>query len=99
VTVRIVSGQNTRGNDQAPLQFTVTDAGPGIPAELRERVFEKFFRVEHHRGTDSPGVRGTGIGLYLCRQIIKAHSGSIWCEANENGLGACVCITLPAEHV
>ncbi len=99
VAVRTASGRNAEGAGPAALQIAVTDAGPGIPAELCERVFEKFFRVEHHRGADAEGVRGTGIGLYLCRQIIKAHGGSIWCEANENGPGTCVRLTLPADPV
>ena len=73
----------------------MTDAGPGVPVEFREPVFEKFFRVEHHLGNEQNGVRGTGIGLYLCREIIKAHGGSIRCEAGETGSGACFRFTLP----
>jgi NtrC-family two-component system sensor histidine kinase KinB len=69
------------------LQMAVTDAGPGIPAQFRERVLDKFFRVEHHLGHEHSGVRGTGIGLYLCREIVKAHRGSIQCEAGEGGIG------------
>jgi NtrC-family two-component system sensor histidine kinase KinB len=96
VTVRIASGHNPRGNAPPLLQVAVTDAGPGIPAELRERVFEKFFRVEHHRN-DGDGVRGTGIGLYLCREIVKAHGGSIRCEAGDGGRGTRVWVTLPRQ--
>jgi len=77
------------------VQVTVTDVGPGIPEEFRERVFEKFFRVEHHRHSDQSGVRGTGIGLYLCREIVKAHGGSIVCEPGVGGVGTCVRIRLP----
>jgi NtrC-family two-component system sensor histidine kinase KinB len=69
------------------LRVSVTDTGPGIPPEYRERVFEKFFRVEHQRSGDGQ-VRGTGIGLYLCREIIEAHGGKIWCTAGEDGAGA-----------
>ncbi len=77
------------------VQVTVTDVGPGIPEEFRERVFEKFFRVEHHGHEDANGVRGTGIGLYLCREIVKAHGGSIVCEPGPGGVGTCVRIRLP----
>ncbi|HMP80575.1 MAG TPA: ATP-binding protein [Pirellulaceae bacterium] len=63
------------------LRVTIADQGPGIPESFRVRVFEKFFRVEHHSGQRDRGVRGTGIGLYLCREIMKAHGGSIRCEA------------------
>jgi NtrC-family two-component system sensor histidine kinase KinB len=97
VTVRIASGQNAGPDGAAALQVAVTDEGPGVPAELRERVFEKFFRVEHHLGGGPNGVRGTGIGLYLCREIVKAHGGAIRCEAGEGGAGTRVALTLPAD--
>ena len=61
------------------VQVTVTDTGPGIPVDLHDRVFEKFFRVEHVR----PNVQapnGAGVGLYICRQIVEAHGGEIHCE-------------------
>jgi signal transduction histidine kinase len=78
----------TSSQDTLPrLRMSVTDTGPGVPVEFRERIFEKFFRVEHHQESDANGVRGAGIGLYLCRQIIEAHGGSIHCEANEDGRG------------
>jgi NtrC-family two-component system sensor histidine kinase KinB len=80
----------------AVLQIAVTDAGRGIPDEFRERIFEKFFRVEHHLGHDHTAVRGTGIGLYLCREIVKAHGGSIHCEARDHGVGTRFVISLPA---
>jgi two-component system, NtrC family, sensor histidine kinase KinB len=89
VSVHIASMQNAGGGPNDPVQVTVTDAGPGVPVEFRERVFEKFFRVEHHLGNERAGVRGTGIGLYLCREIIQAHGGFIRCEASETGNGAC----------
>jgi NtrC-family two-component system sensor histidine kinase KinB len=97
VTVRISSGQNARSAPAALLQVTVTDQGPGIPAEFRERVFEKFFRVEHHLGGGPNGIHGTGIGLYLCREIVKAHGGSVHCEPGDGGVGTRIAILLPAE--
>lgn len=69
------------------VRIAVVDAGRGVPDELRERVFDKFFRVEHHRPGTDVGTRGVGIGLYLCRQIIALHGGSIRCEANQDGPG------------
>jgi NtrC-family two-component system sensor histidine kinase KinB len=97
VTVQLMSGQNAQVEPSGAVQITVTDQGPGVPAEFRERVFEKFFRVEHQAGRGENGVRGTGIGLYLCREIVRAHGGSIACEPGENGTGTRIAITLPAE--
>lgn len=87
VSVSVSSGQNTGINRHPVLQIAVTDTGPGIPAEFRERVFEKFFRVEQHSETGQAGTRGAGIGLYLCRQIIEGHGGTIKCQAGESGVG------------
>ena len=96
ITTRIWSGQNAGEGSGAALHFAVTDAGPGIPAKLRERVFDKFFRVEDYQGKEQNGIHGTGIGLYLCREIIKAHGGNIRCEPGEDGQGTCAHFTLPA---
>lgn len=67
--------------------ISIADQGPGIPDLFRERVFEKFFRVEHQglldRDWKARQPRGTGIGLYLCREIVRAHGGQIWCEPNQ----------------
>lgn len=61
----------TRLNDGA-LRISIEDNGPGIPAELAERIFEPLFSTK-------PG--GTGMGLAICRCIIQAHGGRIWNEA------------------
>jgi NtrC-family two-component system sensor histidine kinase KinB len=95
VTVHVASAQKAEKSAPQAVQISVTDRGPGIPAEYRERVFEKFFRVEHHSVPPGSGVRGTGIGLYLCREIVKAHGGTIWCEPGDGGLGARVVVELP----
>jgi NtrC-family two-component system sensor histidine kinase KinB len=94
VTVRLASGQNAAAGGKSRLQITVTDTGPGIPPGLRERVFEKFFRVEDLHPNGPKGVRGTGIGLYLCREIIEAHGGTISCESNSNERGTRIAISL-----
>jgi NtrC-family two-component system sensor histidine kinase KinB len=92
-----VSRQNAVSEDGSVLHLAVTDAGPGIPVQFREHVFEKFFRVEHHRRVDAKDRKGTGIGLYLCQHIITAHGGNIWCDAGDNGVGTRIAITLPGE--
>ena len=92
-----MSRLNAAAEGKHLLQIAVTDTGPGIPSEFRERVFEKFFRVEQHHGSDSSGTRGAGIGLYLCRQIIEAHGGKIWCEPGDGGLGTRIAVLLRSE--
>ena len=77
------------------LRVVVTDSGQGVPRAFQERIFEKFFRVEHHQEGEAKGVRGAGIGLYLCRQIVEAHGGSIRCEAGDEGRGTRFIIDLP----
>ncbi|MGG5887850.1 PAS-domain containing protein [Falsiroseomonas sp. HC035] len=69
------------------VELRVADNGPGIPAELRERVFDPFF-------TTKPDGEGTGVGLSLCRTIAKAHGGSICIEENPGG-GAALVVRLP----
>ncbi len=72
----------------------VIDSGPGVPEAFRERVFEKFFRVEHGLG-GMKGTTGAGIGLYLCRQIVEAHGGQILCGPGPGIGGAMFTVTLP----
>ncbi len=98
VVVRLASMQNAAAHGKSRLQITVTDTGPGIPPELRERVFEKFFRVEDQRPDGPKGVRGTGIGLYLCREIIEAHGGTILCTTGEDGRGTRVAVCLDVDE-
>jgi NtrC-family two-component system sensor histidine kinase KinB len=97
VIVQLASRQNAGVASTDNLQIAVTDQGPGVPAEFRERVFDKFFRVEHQIASSSNGVHGTGIGLYLCREIIKAHGGTITCEPGDGGVGTRIALTLPAS--
>jgi len=74
------------------LQIAVEDEGPGIAPELRERVFDKFFRAGRLT-TGSPA--GTGLGLAIARGIVEAHSGRIWIEEAATGRGARVVVVLP----
>jgi signal transduction histidine kinase len=68
----------------------VRDHGPGISAEYRARLFERFFRVPGAKSM----IRGTGLGLYICRKIVEAHGGEIRVEDVDGG-GACFAFTLP----
>jgi signal transduction histidine kinase len=67
------------------------DHGPGIAKESLPLIFERFYRV---RGEKT--VTGTGLGLYICKQIIQAHRGKIWAESTP-GHGTTFLIELPIE--
>ena len=73
------------------VQWRVCDRGPGVPPELRERIFEPFFRLPGH--TEREG--GVGLGLSLVRQIAQRHGGAVHCEARDGG-GSCFVLRLPA---
>lgn len=64
----------------------IKDSGPGIAQDILPRLFDKFI-------TGSPS--GTGLGLYICKNIIEAHGGSIWAENNDENKGATFTFTLP----
>jgi signal transduction histidine kinase len=65
------------------------DHGPGIPKESLPLIFERFYRVRGERA-----ITGTGLGLYICKQIIEAHRGKIWAESTP-GQGTTFIIELP----
>jgi two-component system clock-associated histidine kinase SasA len=71
------------------VQFSISDTGPGIPVENRDRIFENHFRLQRDEGTE-----GYGIGLCLCQRIILAHYGQIWVDSAPNN-GAWFHFTLP----
>jgi two-component system sensor histidine kinase KdpD len=82
----------TIGATLSPGRFllTVTDRGPGIPIEARDRVFGKFERL-----AEGPGqADGLGLGLAICRAIVDVHGGRIWVEDGPEG-GARFCVDLP----
>lgn len=76
------------------VRLIVEDEGPGVPAELRERVFDKFFRAmrDGGSGTRAPGI---GMGLAIARGIVEAHGGRIWIEDAPLRRGTRVVLTLP----
>ncbi|HEY6398354.1 MAG TPA: ATP-binding protein, partial [Solirubrobacteraceae bacterium] len=74
------------------VSFTFVDDGPGIPAAERERVFERFHRVDH---AHTPSPEGAGLGLAIVRAIAEAHHGEVRVVAPLNGEGARVEMILP----
>jgi two-component system, OmpR family, sensor kinase len=86
--VRLEARTSSRGT----ITFSVIDDGPGIPAEERERIFERFHRVDSGRSRKSGG---TGLGLAIVRAIAEAHGGSVNAGGTANGHGTRVEFALP----
>ena len=88
-TIRLIA---RRAGDEV-IEMAVEDGGPGIPSELRERVFDKFFRATRD-GDVTTRPPGTGMGLAIAKGIVEAHDGRIWIEAAKGGRGTRVVFTL-----
>jgi signal transduction histidine kinase len=72
-------------------KLRVTDAGSGVPVEMRERIFDPFLQIES--GDRQVNRSGRGLGLTFCRLAVEAHGGRIWVE--EGAPGAVFCVRLP----
>jgi signal transduction histidine kinase len=70
---------------------SVRDHGKGIPPDLRDKIFERFYRAD---GSDSQDVYGHGLGLYIAQRLVEAMGGQIWVES-EPGEGSRFVFTLP----
>ncbi len=68
-------------SDKKNLTVSVKDTGLGIPKEQQKKIFSKFFRAKNVMKSDS---EGSGLGLYINKEIIKAHKGKIWFQSVEN---------------
>jgi NtrC-family two-component system sensor histidine kinase KinB len=71
------------------VQLAVHDDGPGIPPEYQTRIFQKFVQVRGQEGG------GAGLGLAICKEIVRAHGGTIWVESSP-GKGSTFTFTMPA---
>jgi two-component system phosphate regulon sensor histidine kinase PhoR len=74
------------------IELWVQDDGPGIPPESRERIFERFYRVDRARSRETGG---TGLGLAIVKHIVQGHGGEVWVKS-ELGSGAAFFFTLPS---
>lgn len=77
-------------DNQKEVKFSVKDQGCGIPKDMHEKIFDRFARV----GVDTDGIRGLGLGLFICKQLVQAHSGKIEVKSTI-GQGSEFIVTLP----
>jgi PAS domain S-box-containing protein len=75
--------QVTVSRGERGVLWAVSDRGLGIPPSERRRVFEKFYRLDPNM---TRGIGGTGLGLYICRELVRRLDGRIWVEGNTNGV-------------
>jgi putative ABC transport system substrate-binding protein len=80
-------------NGGESVQVSVSDTGPGVPAEEREKIFAKFYQVAEGNGENS---KGTGLGLAIAKALVELHGGKIWVESEE-GCGSTFSFTLPVS--
>ena len=74
------------------VRFAISDRGLGIPASEHRRIFEKFYRLDPDM---TRGIGGTGLGLYICRELVRRMNGKIWVESRL-GEGSTFVVELPA---
>ena len=77
--------------DESMMRFVVRDRGLGIPEGERTRIFEKFYRLDPEMRR---GIGGTGLGLYICRELVRRVDGRIWVEPN-GAVGSTFVVEIP----
>ena len=90
-----ITARYAREREDEGIYLSIADNGPGLPGDLTERIFDRFYQVDGGRVRSSSGV---GLGLAICRGFVEAHGGRIWAEnRTDNGSGAIFHIWLPAR--
>jgi two-component system, OmpR family, phosphate regulon sensor histidine kinase PhoR len=79
-------------SEDGAVQFRVVDQGMGIPTDEQLRIFEKFYRLDPNM---TQGIGGTGLGLYICSELVERMGGHIWLESEE-GKGSAFFFQLPS---
>jgi signal transduction histidine kinase len=80
--------------DEETVRLWVRDEGPGVPESDRERIFDRFYRVERSGS-------GAGLGLAVVKELVLLHGGRVWMDSaspGAEGVGAVVSFTLPAAE-
>jgi two-component system OmpR family sensor kinase len=86
------------GKDASQFFVTITDSGPGIPPDLHERIFERFFRVDKARARAESDTGGAGLGLSIARWIAEAHHGGLVVSRSDS-TGSTFAATFPIQDL
>ena len=93
ITISIIveekDGNNNDNNNNSNITIRIQDTGKGIDSEILPRLFKKFA---------TKSERGTGLGLYISKNIVEAHGGKIWIEKTSNGKGTVFVFSLPTRN-
>lgn len=90
ITLSIIGNEENNSNEKCnDITIRIQDTGKGIDSEMLPRLFKKFA---------TKSERGTGLGLYITKNIIEAHGGKIWTEKTSNGKGTLFVFTLPTRN-
>ncbi len=89
VTVKLALNESLDFSPEKVVDLSVEDDGPGIPAEEREKVFERFYRVLGN------SVPGSGLGLAIVKEIAQAHDAKIWFDSGQAGKGTIANVRFP----
>jgi signal transduction histidine kinase len=81
--------------DEKHVALSVHDQGVGIPEAELKRVFKRFYRVSNRSLSH---VKGTGLGLFIVRTIVRKHGGRVFAESEGEGRGTTVVVELPRAH-
>jgi signal transduction histidine kinase len=80
-------------NGKESIQVSVSDTGPGVPPDEKEKIFDRFYQIAQVGGAKP---KGTGLGLAICKALVELHGGKIWVESEINR-GSTFSFTLPAS--
>lgn len=86
--IEVSLSQHCPSDGPGLVQVAVADAGPGVPLQERELIFDRFY------STADKALAGVGLGLFICRELVRLHGGRIWVEDRPGG-GSRFCFTLP----
>jgi len=95
VSINLAYNAPVNNEEEGTLTIEVKDTGIGIPADMQEKIFERFFQTDV---PESMVNQGTGIGLAITKEFVKLHEGSITVKS-EPGRGTCFTVLLPAKKI